>query len=484
VHRNHVVEKILYILLIGGALCVSLTGLEFGLPQKRQPDEATWLSLKMLADKTIVPASMHHPSFYLYFLMFVISIFALCVFVFTGINKPEIILSNKMLKTLFISYSYYVSRLSSVILFILSIILLISILKKKLGYLPALASGAILAFSQGMLTYSHFARTDMLHIFLILLALYFYTDKRGNIACLIAGLAISTRLTSLILLLIIVDFNSIQKILSCLFLVIAGFILGSPYCILQPFKFFVPLINVTRSAVSEGQGYSFFGNFLMLKKSFTVYILFFILAGIVALFLYRRKIEITIGLAIVVYFIGIGLTGRTGQKFMLTIEPFLALGAGYFIYFCLKKRLKIFLVLFTLSLIYLILYSYLSIQHFRNDTRDRALVFLTPLAVTGKVVMISNFYGYLPPFKKAVYLHSTGRETQPVLPTPPPMYIVLTSFHIIRYKYSYLNKVKGFGYRLINTIKPLEYPGVVPDMVSPVIYILEKEKVLDSRRNL
>ncbi len=171
-------------------LILNVIGADFGLPSLWHPDELTHTVTRMLTTKTLNPGRFIYPSFYYYTLFFLNVPYSIYLLI-TG--KTALLMSDQSLKEVVISNVFLTSRIFTAFIGSLSIIMIYLIAKKISNERAAIISAGFGSVTMAIITYSHFATTDIPVTFMSLLSLYLILrlyEKPTTVNYILSGMSI------------------------------------------------------------------------------------------------------------------------------------------------------------------------------------------------------------------------------------------------------------------------------------------------------
>ena len=242
-------HKILLFLILLN-LILNLIGINFGLPNLWHPDEVTHSVGRMIAEKTLNPGRFTYPSFY-HYLLIVANIPYSAFLLLSG--KVALLATDSALRQQAVATIFLTSRIVTAFFGSILVFLVYIIAKKVSNKRAAIISATFASVNMAIITYSHFATTDIPVTVMSMLAIYMIIrlyEKPTSVNYLLAGLAIGfaagTKYYAAVLVLLLIGAHllatkrvSINKNLiisgmSCA----VGFIITTPFAILDFKTFF------------------------------------------------------------------------------------------------------------------------------------------------------------------------------------------------------------------------------------------------------
>lgn len=252
--------RVLLYLIIIVAFVLRVIGLNFGLPDINrffwETDEAATINIAMgMGSGDLHPHSFNKPS-----LLYYITFFFYVIFYFTGrlsgsFNSPIQFAIYYLNDTY---YFYIIARAIVLIFGLLTNYMTYIVGKKAFGEKTGILAAALMAVIPLNITYSMQALTDVPAIFFLLSATYYIllilennNTKNYVLAGLFSGLAASTKYHAGFIYFLIPMFVALESFLKkvvnwkgflySIFFLMAGFIIGTPYAILDFSTFIVSL---------------------------------------------------------------------------------------------------------------------------------------------------------------------------------------------------------------------------------------------------
>ena len=535
--------KIIPVILLN--IVLTVFGIRWGLPYRWNLDERITTPIRMVVEKTYFYCSVdvYHPLFYKYFLMMFLGPYYLFLKV-SGYNfaiaKKAASMSWLSLGNVapdFVNGLMITGRLSSALLAAFTVLMVYAITKKiynsKCGIFAALA----LTLNVGFVGTSHFIKNENLALFLFVCVLYLWililmekmTYKRLYLAGFLTGLAIGTKLDSLILVfgtLIMILFIFKDQILSLgkklkiiivvPFFIFCGLLFGYPRII-----FPIPL----KVGIIEGASRGFSVLFslptvasimeqtkitvLNIASSFGIVLSFFVVAGLAGLIIRYKKIkraESLLLLVLAAYLaVNFFIYNSVSTKLIFFSLPILAIFAGYSFgqlwnKLNNKRLAKVLVSVFVLafSLCYIIKADlvfakydtrYISTEWIEDNVKPGASIFIAQEPeVLFKSNLISDYKIYYRgmelrfdnnPYRETINISEDNYKS--LLATRSYDYIVVSSWDFVRYetgaKDRMLEKMSDIkGYCLIKSIYYNEdlLFNPRPPYTSPAVFIFKK----------
>lgn len=339
------------------AFVLRVWGIAFGLPLlETRPDELTSISIALdVLSGEFNPHFFVYPSLHIYLLSFLYLIYY-AIGRIAGTFKTLVDLAVEF--SLDPTILHLIARLMSVVFAVATIYLLYRLTKRLLNSEPAaLISSLLLSIAYLHVRESHFAKTDVMMVFFLVLSfvfifkLYSRQSLRDSLlAGLASGLAISSKysafpvLASLFLVYVLYYlkrglpifhvFRNRNLRYSCV-AAFFGFILGTPYSVLSSSEF---LDGIRFLSKSVNEGYLGFrtgtGWWFHLRYSLFYGIgwSFYLAAavGTVMLFVRDWRKSVVLFSFPLLYYLFIGRSTLRAVRFVLPLVPFLCISASYF----------------------------------------------------------------------------------------------------------------------------------------------------------
>lgn len=418
VHSNLFWMLLAFITLL--ALTLRFYGLDFGLPATYHSDEPRKVAVmtRMIERGTLNPNYFLHPSLLLYSSMLIAKLLSLLGF---GEMKDLLLISGRSVSAFAGTFSVTVLGFIGSMLF-----------TRKVGLLAA----AFLAFAPLHVTCSRYMKEDALFLFFLLLSLaaVFVTLRDKNfrlviVAGLFAGLSASSKYTGILCASFIFampflaakqEIRSVKSFFTFeprlikpallgLLAMVLGFVLATPYSILNYEKFLEGFGSegshmmkghtVAIDAWSQLWMYHLSNSIL---PGFTWSLTVFALLGL-GLLLSKLKREelLVLGLCLLFYMTAEWVKAKPApqpERYILPCLPFLALAAANYLERLrqLLSRYRLSMFLWLLALIPLIRSLELA-SELRNDTRQRMQLWAEQNLPAGSKILV-NGEGYAPSF--------------------------------------------------------------------------------------
>ncbi|MBI5347167.1 MAG: glycosyltransferase family 39 protein [Candidatus Aenigmarchaeota archaeon] len=183
-------KKRLLLFFLAISFIFNVIGANFGLPALWHPDELTHSVTRMLTTKTLNPGRFIYPSLYYYALFFLNVPYSFYLLI-TG--RTELLTTDQELKETVISNVFLTSRIFTALIGSLSIVMIYLLAKKVSNERAAIISAGFASVTMAMITYSHFATSDIPVTAMSLLSLYLILclhDKPTTINYILSGAAI------------------------------------------------------------------------------------------------------------------------------------------------------------------------------------------------------------------------------------------------------------------------------------------------------
>ena len=429
-------SRFIILAVLGISLFFNLYGINWGLPSHWHPDESTTINrivIPMARNLDPNPHSFLKPSFYYYFLQFVLSPY----YLFYKFYKAELNIGFADLT----ANIFLISRITTALIGTVSVFLLYMITRTVFNLNTGLFASFFLAISMAFSSHAHFAYMDIPMICLLLLMIllsiqYLRTSRLSKLylAAFVGGLSVSTKYNSglIVILTILIchldktpfkkDMHIIDRIkalvpkslLISLFLVFAGFFLATPFALLDFPAFADDLLEqlfIAESGYKGFDGNKWLGlkNFLYLNRAVGPPLLLLALCGVlwgIANFL-KKPSKITAILLIppIIYFFYISNWRISALRYVLLLLPFLSFWAAALTYLSLNNskghRLLIYaLVIFVGA--YSCFYTLRGVRNFTADTRKDSGHWIRENIPLGSQVELYSIKAYLPDFPKGV----------------------------------------------------------------------------------
>ncbi|AJF61451.1 hypothetical protein QT06_C0001G0611 [archaeon GW2011_AR15] len=239
---------VLFLILLN--LTLNLIGINFGLPDTWHPDELTHSVTRMLSEKTLNPGRFTYPSFYHYVLI-AANIPYSAFLLLSG--KAAMLATDSVLRQQTIAIIFLTSRIVTAFFGSILVFLIYIIAKKVSNERAAIISAAFASLNMAIITYSHFATSDMPVTVMSMLSIYMILrlyEKPIRMNYILTGLAIGlatgTKYYAVVLVLLLIGAHllatkkvSINKNLIISGMLCAvGFLITTPFAILDFNTFF------------------------------------------------------------------------------------------------------------------------------------------------------------------------------------------------------------------------------------------------------
>ncbi len=328
----------------------SLYGIDWGWVETWEPDQMAFQSLFIEGKLPFHPGSFLKPPFHTYFNYF-LSVYPLEIVGKTFNVSAEILYPVKLIW----------SRLLTTFLYLGSIILVFKINRRFFGLFSARIVSLIFATSAGLIAYSHFLTADIPVTFWMLLAFYYSQNIliRGKLVDYLlsgffTGIATATKYNGLAIGITLVLAHVLRypsplwkqifldkKVYLGLLTILAGFIIGNPFAILDSRTFIHDFMyNYIVTPVYEGQRGNSYGKFFtclseIIGWPYFVFCLVALSTSLLSFFTPKNKQDFKqSGIAILlilleIYYYKFGQFPRLETRFVLPIVPYLLILSGY-----------------------------------------------------------------------------------------------------------------------------------------------------------
>lgn len=497
--------SVLILTICAISLFLNIYGIWWGLPIVWHPDEIVHSVKVMAVDLDPNPHNFAYPSFHKYVTGIALSPYFIYLKLSGSLSEVLIYGNTATIRT----NMYLISRILSAVMGTLTVFMIYLIGKEIYNKKIGLISSSFLACTMGFVTLAHFATVDIPLTFWIVVSLFFFIKivntgkmKYYLLGGLFAGLALSTKYTALLLIIPMFvshllsqkqkwcrDFNFFaretysklakipfhQKFLSGVVMMVIGFVIGTPFSILDFSTFKKAVVS---ELIIRNYGYKGFSGpsnswmpFIFdFENAMGLPLLLICSIGLIYLIyktakrdeneLSKSKYIILLLSWVIPYYIIIGSWSTTSMRYIIPIIPILTIFGGKFMYDMIIsrigfKRISIYAV-FCIILIYSFGYSFAADDMFVNDTRYTAGEWIEKNVSTNSTIEVYAYSYYLPPFPKHVKINyppgpdvwnQTNIEQYDNYlkeqEERKPDYIVLTSFYYERY----FNDRNAYPYR-------------------------------------
>jgi len=418
--KKRLLSNTLLILILFFSLLIRLVGINFGLPQHFHADEPDYIEhVRNFYLGDFNPHFFEQPSLYSY-LVFFFSLFYIKIY--ASISSAFFYFPDQ-------SFFYLLGRLFSCFTGLATIYVFYLICKRILGTWPSLVATLLFSISSIHIKESHYATNNNLLLFFICLTIYYCISIKENpklffylLSGLFAGLAMSTKYTGALLILVVfishlMSYNKISlanffkkgfwmPLLIFVFVFFVTFFLTSPYVFFdnQGFLHIAKVFNEVRydpTPIFQGvsNGYNFLKSLLI--SEFGLLAFLFCVLGILVFVIRYFKMSLILLIYPIIYFLVIGSWSRLYDRYLLPLIPFviffLVVALNYFFdNFFLKKRnlasLFLIVILTTLLFIPSLENSYSSEKRFiLKDTRSVALNWINENIASGAVFLREQY---------------------------------------------------------------------------------------------
>lgn len=397
---------IIIVLVINAILLLSTIG--WGLPAVWEPDSSMGPVLEMASKMSPEPKSLQKSTLHYYILGgALVPYFAVLLATGTSIAPDALKFDSPGIWTTM----FIIGRLLTVLMALGTVFLAYLLGKRIADEKTGLLTATILTVTSGFFALSHFTAVDIPLTFWITFALYllvsFAKTKHSKFlywGAFVTGLAISTKYPAglLVLLIPLVVFVTRMpfwkhNIRSAL-LVIAGFLLGTPYVLLTPLKF----ITEASKLFDAGGYYGIVSRIGYIQHAYNLYHIFGVflliaaIAGLIYCIVSRRKTETYLLFSwVVLNYLILGFWHNAPLRFIMPIVPALAVMAAIFgIDMCLKHRwVSVVITLLLLTGVWGVVGQ---IAYFTNDSRYESHDWVLANIPNGASIMAIGLPGYIP----------------------------------------------------------------------------------------
>jgi hypothetical protein len=247
---------------------------------------------------------------------------------------------------------FLIPRLLSVAAGVATVVVLFFLVRRLCDEAAGVAAATLLAVSFLHVRDSHFGVTDVSMTFLLIVAVMLLlrahdrpTLREFAVAGLAAGLATSTKYSAALLALpalvsalaawIAGDARTLARVPIFGAAMIAGFVAGTPYAVLDPQRFWIEASSeathlVAGHALDLGRGWTYHAT-VTLRYGLTMPVLAAAVAGLVAVFRLRPS-RAAIAFAFpIAYYIVAGRGQTVFTRYMIPVVPFICAAAGVFV---------------------------------------------------------------------------------------------------------------------------------------------------------
>ena len=392
-------KRIFFILLL--ALVVRLVGISWGLPAVYHIDESTLVRAAMgMRFGDLNPHFFDWPSLYKY----------LCYFLFAFFIKLrvpfQIAFGTETMRQLLPFWwgstapFYLLARLLTAVFDLGSVFLVFLIGRRLYGRRVGLLAALLMALSAAAVHAVHYNRLEIPTTFFLLASFLVSIDimEKGRwrdylLAGLFAGFAASTKYNGALIIVSLVAahflrlpklgpfghlLRNIEKLLLSGLAAVAGFLLGTPFAVLDWRTFWskIPEKGFLWQFGHMGHGLNWwkytYGPF---RQDWGILMLLLFLGGVVHILREWRRRSILLLIFPVFYFVYVGSWGIVRGHYLLPLYPFLAVAAAYFFYSFLWPRLGQVASIFVLAACLLVPVSLIvdeDVSGLRGDTRNLA----------------------------------------------------------------------------------------------------------------
>lgn len=459
------------------SLFLNAYGIWWGLPNEwAYPDQMVPLVIHSGKDMDLNPHYFINPSL-MFYLIYIALIPYTIYLKFTG--ELNYILANPHLAELpeFTTNVFIIARSLSVFFGVMTVLMVYVLCKRIYNKEIGLISSSLLAFTMGFVNISHLAKVEILLTFLVVISMLSFIRiiDTGKIRYymlggLFAGLAASTKYTGLLLVLPMliahllsqqIEFRNLtnirfhRKIFIGVIFILFGFLIGTPYALLDFPKFSEDIYYVynyqssNRGFQDSEPGWISHGILNMMNLMGLPLYITFIIGFVYVILKRKRRYEWLILSWVVPYFFIISTWAFSPTRFTLPILPFLSIFGGRFFYDRIRSssdpQKYLYLILLSIVLLYSFSYALISDLLLINDSRYIAREWMNNNIPTNSTIEIyDHLYGPKLPEHAIVYSPNTSGfnrygankewdEFVEHLEERKPEYIVLTSQNYMRY---------------------------------------------------
>ncbi|MBL7206059.1 MAG: glycosyltransferase family 39 protein [Candidatus Aenigmarchaeota archaeon] len=481
------------------SLLLNMTGITWGLPNGLHPDgeHITNILLKMKNNMDLNPHNFQYPSLHYYVLLLIVTLFELTIGNLIPLGY------NQFGNTLLIMRS--VSALMGTAVVFLTYFISKRVYNERVG----LFSSLFVALSMGFVTLTHLTTFDVALTFWVMLTflccVFIMETKEWKyyaLAALFAGFAASTKYTLFILfvpiiishllaqkydkrkILQIFRFLFDKKILMVLALVAIGFLIGTPYSVLDNETFKTDLAKVS-TVMTSWEGYKslhigwiehIYNLINIVGYPLFILIIISVFYGIYTVKKKPRDRYDILFLSWIVLFYGIiGSWGTAPGRYLMPILPFLMIFSGKFTEkFIFKKKGISFrrLLVIAIIIIYSLAYVLIANSFFMYESRNAASEWIVEnipenstidVYIRGKYLpQVSSCFGnsvgcslykvtYIGEIENKAIAHDNFRNFyKDYMKNNASEYIITTSFYYRRYFLGAFEERKEFYTELFN----------------------------------
>lgn len=376
---------LLLILVISFSL--NIWGISWGAPSKWNPDEGTFIALKMYKNHSLNPHHFVYGSLFFYQLM--ASITPVLI-----INKYFNIFNSKNDKK---AYALISSRIFTALLGTLIVLITFLITCSLVDEFAAILSSLLLALSMGFVNISHFATSDIpsifWHIISCLMSVFILKKSSAKyyiLGGMFAGLATAVKYNAIVAIipLIIAHFlnqnKKLRNLVFCLFTMIVTFIIVNPVIFLSFCEFTQALLDEQLFNLFRRIDHpkAFLGLIIELKRSLGLPLFILSISGFIysvkTLFIKsQRNRTVLIWSMFIPYYLFMGNAHVSNLRYTVFLIPFLMILNGKFlrdVYICRNKIAGFaFYIILCVVICYSFLFTFCALLQFSNDSRFQAL---------------------------------------------------------------------------------------------------------------
>jgi 4-amino-4-deoxy-L-arabinose transferase-like glycosyltransferase len=432
-------DAALYFLLPILALSLFLNsyGTDWGLPAIWHPDERRtieFIVIPMARNLDPNPHDFLKPHFYYYFLEIVLSPY----YFYNAIFDTE----TKSITDLLGDVTL-ISRIITATIGTATVLLIYLLGSRHFNHTIGLLSAIFLAISMGFATHAHFAYMDIPMIFLTLLSVllclqYLETRQlsRLYLASFVGGISVSTKYNAALPVLVALFISNWDQIAASyhtqdtirakirsllprswtisLILVLAGFLLGTPFSVLD-FPHFashvIKQVFITGGYKGFVGAYGWLPNLSNLQHALGIPLFYLSLAGLVgglpALLKKPNKKATILFVIPILYYASIGSWRICTLRYVLIMLPFLVFWAAVLVHNSWEHAKRAKILVFTLVvgvLSYSACYTFHGVMCFSNDTREISGEWIREHVPAGSKVEVYSYSSYLPRFPRTLHV--------------------------------------------------------------------------------
>ena len=412
------------------SLFLNIYGIWWGLPGIWHPDEdQVGIALSMGLHMDPTPPFLLRPSFQYYVQGVVLLPYYLFLKLSGGLSDILAGYAINQIPSYFIINVWLISRLASAVMGSLTVFLVYLIGKEIYNKNVGLISASFLACTMGFVNISHFATVDVPVTFWTVVSFFFFIKiintgkmKYYLLGGLFAGLAASTKYPALLLILPLfishvlsyeqksskntsLSFSTFvkesflklikiifqRKILLGAFMMIVGFVLGSPYSVLDISTFkknFISVGSLFQTRSDAGGAFAYIPSWITRMQNLmnAMGLLLFLICAVGMIYMIYKlikkreenqtnKCSILFLSWVILFGIVIGGWEYTPMRYMMPIIPFLAIFGGKFMWDMINSggiRKKIMSVILCIVLVYSFGYCLTADTMFVHDSRYAA----------------------------------------------------------------------------------------------------------------